>query len=157
MRILRLASLIIACSVLLACTTAATRPASVEERVTAQNSLFEEVYETGLKEHPERATAYGDYRYNDQLDDYSLAGLRGENAADTDFLARLKAISTAGFAEQDLLSHEVLQHTLEQHIRNYEFKEFETPVGTIKRRLHTARERLREQMERSERGELLAV
>ena len=33
-------------------------------------------------------------------------------------------------------------------------QEFETPVGTIKRRLHTARERLREQMERSE---LLAV
>ncbi|HEY4772939.1 MAG TPA: DUF885 family protein, partial [Steroidobacteraceae bacterium] len=131
MRILRLASLIIACSVLLACTTAVTRPASVEERVTNQNSLFEEVYETGLKEHPERATAYGDYRYNDQLDDYSLAGLRGENAADTDFLARLKAISTAGFAEQDLLSHEVLQHTLEQHIRNYEFKEFETPVSQL--------------------------
>jgi len=36
-------------------------------------------------------------------------------------------------------------------------QEFETPVGTIKRRLHTARERLREQMDRSERDELLAV
>src|ERR1700685_49396 len=119
MRILRLASLIIACSVLLACTTAVTRPASVEERVTAQNSLFEEYYEAGLKEHPERATAYGDYRFNDQLDDYSLAGAQREHASDEIFLGRLKAIPTAGFNEQDLLSHQVLQHTLEQRIANY--------------------------------------
>jgi uncharacterized protein (DUF885 family) len=131
MRTLKLASLISVCSILLACTAASTRPASVEERVAAQNSLFEEVYESDLKEHPERATAYGDYRYNDQLDDYSPAELRRENAADADFLARLKAISTAGFAEQDLLSHEVLQHTLEQHIKNYEFKEFEMPVSQL--------------------------
>jgi RNA polymerase sigma-70 factor, ECF subfamily len=36
-------------------------------------------------------------------------------------------------------------------------QEFETPIGTIKRRLHTARERLREQMERCEQDELVAV
>ncbi len=128
---LKLASLASACAILLACTTASSRPASVEERVAAQNSLFEEVYETNLQEHPERATAYGDYRYNGQLDDYSLAGFKRENASDEGFLTRLKAISTAGFTEQDALSHEVLQHTLEQHIRNYEFKEFEMPVSQL--------------------------
>jgi RNA polymerase sigma-70 factor (ECF subfamily) len=36
-------------------------------------------------------------------------------------------------------------------------QEFETPIGTIKRRLHTARERLREQMERVEQSELMAA
>ena len=38
--------------------------APVAERVAKQNALFEEFYETGLKNSPERATAFGDYRYN---------------------------------------------------------------------------------------------
>src|ERR1700683_3701493 len=103
MRTLKPATLILASCLLLACTTAATGPAPVAERVSAQNALFEEYYEAGLKEHPERATAYGDYRFNDQLDDYSLAGAQREHASDEIFLGRLKAIPTAGFNEQDLL------------------------------------------------------
>ena len=47
---------------------------SLEGRRAAQNALFEEEYEAELKAYPERATAYGDYRYNDRLDEYSLAG-----------------------------------------------------------------------------------
>jgi uncharacterized protein (DUF885 family) len=130
-RTLKLTSLVSACSLLLACASAATRPATVDECVAVQNALFEEVYESSLKEHPERATAYGDYRYNEQLDDYSLAGFKRENGADEGYLARLKAIPTSGFTEQDLLSHEVLRHTLEQHIKNYQFKEFEMPVSQL--------------------------
>jgi hypothetical protein len=47
---------------------------SVESRVATQNSLFEEYYQSELKTHPERATAYGDYRYNDRLDEYAIPG-----------------------------------------------------------------------------------
>jgi uncharacterized protein (DUF885 family) len=115
----------------LACASAAAAPAPVESRIAAQNALFDEEYEAALKVHPERATAFGDYRYNDRLGDYSLAGLSREHASDESFLARLKAISTAGFPEQDALSHEVLRSSLEQRIRNYEFKEFEMPVNQL--------------------------
>jgi len=38
------------------------------------------------------ATAYGNYRYNDQLNDYSLASASSENERDRTFLTRLKAI-----------------------------------------------------------------
>ncbi len=62
---------------------------SAESRVAAQNALLEEYYQTELKAHPERATAYGDYRYNDRLDEYSLAVLAGQHANDQSFLARL--------------------------------------------------------------------
>lgn len=48
----------------------------VADRLAAQNALFEEHYETDLRNFPERATAYGDYRYNDKLAQYSLAGYR---------------------------------------------------------------------------------
>ena len=53
----------------------------------------------GALAHPERATAIGDYRYNDHLDDYSPAAYPAPACSATrSFLARLNAISTAGFA-----------------------------------------------------------
>jgi uncharacterized protein (DUF885 family) len=111
--------------------TVETHSVSVESRVAAQNALFEERYQSDLETHPERATAYGDYRYNDRLDDYSLAGVDSQHARDLSFLARLDAIPTEGFSEQDLMSHAVLHSTLEQFLRNFEFKEYEMPVSQM--------------------------
>src|SRR5437762_14369693 len=39
-----------------------TAPAA--DQVAKQNALFEEFYQTELKNSPERATAYGDYRHH---------------------------------------------------------------------------------------------
>jgi uncharacterized protein (DUF885 family) len=104
---------------------------STETRVEAQNKLFEEYYQAELKAHPERATAYGDYRYNDRLDEYSVGAIDSQHASDQGFLARLEAIPTKGFSEQDALSHEVLGSTLRQRIKNYDFKEYEMPVNQM--------------------------
>lgn len=109
----------------------AKSPASVQERVAQQNALFDEYYETELRMHPEMASAFGDYRYNDQLNDYSLAGAESQNQRDQAYLARLKSIPVAGFAEQDRLSHEVLARALEQRIANHGFKEYEMPVNQM--------------------------
>jgi len=103
----------------------------VEARVAEQNALFEEQYESDLKAHPETATQFGDYRYNDQLSDNSIAGINSQHGRDTDFLRRLKAISTAGFREQDVLSHQVMARMLEQRIADYDFKEYEMPVNQM--------------------------
>ena len=127
-RILAL-SFTVCCS--LAAGTSSGAAAPPQSRVDAQNLLFEEYYQAELKAHPERATAYGDYRYNDRLDEYSLAALRGMNASDRRFLGRLAAIPTDGFSAQDVLSHEVLSSTLRQRIANYDFKEFEMPVNQM--------------------------
>jgi len=106
-------------------------PATVESRVAAQNSLFEEYYQSELKAHPERATAFGDYRYNDRLEEVSLAAIKSQHDADQGFLGRLEAIPTKGFSERDILSHEVLHNTLRQRIDNYGFKEYEMPVNQM--------------------------
>src|SRR5580704_1338671 len=74
---------------------------SAASRLAAQNALFEEYYQADLLAHPERATAIGDYRYNDRLDDYSPAAILQQHERDDSYLARLNAISTADFAEQD--------------------------------------------------------
>ena len=120
------------CLLLVLCAPlSAKSPDSVPERLAAQNALFDEYYEAELKAHPEMATAYGDYRYNDQLNDYSLAGAESENERDQSYLARLKAISVTGFPEQDRISHDVLARSLEQNIANHTFKEYEMPVSQM--------------------------
>ena len=102
---------------------------SVESRIAAQNALFEEQYQSNLKAHPELATSFGDYRYNDQLDDRSLPAIEQEHARDEAFLARLSKIATTGFPEQDVLSHDVMTRTLQQRIDDYRFREYEMPVN----------------------------
>jgi uncharacterized protein (DUF885 family) len=120
-----LVGLLIVCSL----SAAAKDSDTLASRISAQNALFEEQYQADLKTHPERATAIGDYRYNDQLDDFSPGAYQRQNAADQGFLSRLNAISTAGFGEQDRLSHEVMQRFLAQRLENFKFKEYEMPVN----------------------------
>jgi uncharacterized protein (DUF885 family) len=103
--------------------------APVADRVAKQNALFEEFYQTELKNSPERATAYGDYRYNSQLAQYSLAEIARQHAEADDFLARLKAIPTDGTSDKDLLSHRILEHQLEREDVNYALKNYEMPVN----------------------------
>jgi uncharacterized protein (DUF885 family) len=122
-------------SLLLASTVAlsamAAEPQAVAERLAQQNALFEEQYQADLKANPVRATDYGDYRYNDQLTDVSLAALAYNHATDEAFLARLVAVATDGFGEQDRLSHDLMKRILEQRIANYGFKEYEMPVSQM--------------------------
>jgi uncharacterized protein (DUF885 family) len=101
----------------------------VADRVAAQNALFEEQYESDLKNSPERATAYGDYRYNDKLADYSLAAIAERHKTDDAFLKRLQAIPTAGFSDQDQLSHDLLARVLQQRIADFNLKEYEMPIN----------------------------
>jgi len=101
----------------------------VAERVAAQNAIFEEQYETDLRNFPERATSYGDYRYNDKLADYSLAAIAERHQTDRAFLAKLAAISTTGFADQDQLSHDVMVRVLQQRVADFDLKEYEMPVN----------------------------
>jgi uncharacterized protein (DUF885 family) len=102
---------------------------TVADRVAKQNALFEEYYQAGLKNFPERATSYGDYRYNSQLGQVSLAEIARQHAQADDFLARLRAIPTDGMSDSDLLSHRILEKQLEREDVNYALKNYEMPVN----------------------------
>jgi len=102
---------------------------TVADRVAKQNALFEEYYQAGLKNFPERATSYGDYRYNSQLGQVSLAEIARQHAEADDFLARLKTIPTNGMSDNDLLSHRILEKQLEREDVNYALKNYEMPVN----------------------------
>jgi len=101
----------------------------VADRLAAQNALFEEQYESDLRNFPERATSFGDYRYNDKLAEYSLQAIALRHKTNQDFLARLEAIPSAGFSDQDQLSHDLLIRVLQQRIADFNLKEYEMPIN----------------------------
>ena len=107
----------------------AQNPKPVVDRVAAQNALFEEQYESDLRNFPERATAFGDYRYNDKLAEYSLEAITQRDKTNQEFLIRLKAIDTTGFSDQDQLSHDLMMRVLQQRITDYGLKEYEMPIN----------------------------
>src|SRR6201982_367708 len=103
----------------------------VPARLAAQNALFKEQYEDDMRASPETATARGDYRYNAMLDDRSLTASARQNAADRSYRAKLTAISTHGFPEQDRLSHDLLLDVLDNRIADFELKNYEMPLSQI--------------------------
>src|SRR3954451_7290553 len=111
------------------CSYAQAQAPSVAERVAKQNALFEEFYENGLKNAPERATSVGDYRYNALLSDLSVAANAPQHGENDAFLARLRAISTDGMGESDRLSHELLERQLTRADINHELKNYEMPIN----------------------------
>jgi uncharacterized protein (DUF885 family) len=108
----------------------AQMPASVASRVAAQNALFDDSWQANLKMNPLLATAVGDYRYNDQLGDYSLAASAARHQREIADLAAIKAIDAAGFPEQDLISHDLFLRQLQQRVGDYDLKEFEMPLSS---------------------------
>jgi uncharacterized protein (DUF885 family) len=101
----------------------------VAPRLAAQNALFDESWQATLKMNPMLATAVGDYRYNDQLGDYSLAAPAARHERELSDLARIKAIDSTGFPEQDLVSHDLFLRQLQQRVEDYDLKEYEMPLS----------------------------
>ncbi len=109
---------------------AAQAPTSVASRVAAQNALFDEAWQANLKTNPTQATAAGDYRYNDKLGDYSPAAAVARHQRDVADLARIKAIDSSGFPEQDQISHDLFLRQLQERVADYDLKEFEMPLSS---------------------------
>src|SRR5438874_4064320 len=109
---------------------------SVESRLAAQNALFEEFWQTSLKQNPTQATAVGDYRYNDKLGDNSLTAVIRRNAMNAEFLAKIKAISTDGFGEEDRTSHDLFLRNMQENVDDFDLKNYEMPV-TAQGGVHT--------------------
>ncbi|MGH8079956.1 MAG: DUF885 domain-containing protein [Lysobacter sp.] len=104
------------------------RSADVDARLKAFNALIDEQWEQMMRELPEQASFFGDYRYNDAWSDYSLAGAKRHNEATRVLLARFKAVDTRGFAESDRLNHHLMVDFLDNDLRGYALKVHEMPL-----------------------------
>jgi uncharacterized protein (DUF885 family) len=122
-------NLLFGISLLVVCPVVLAQGPSIADRVAQQNALFEDYFQAGLKNAPERATSLGDYRYNNLLAQYSLKAIADQHAEADAFLARLEMISTEGMSEQDLLSHELMERQLKQADVSYELKNYEMAMN----------------------------
>jgi uncharacterized protein (DUF885 family) len=104
---------------------------SAADRDAALNTLFKDVWEDGLKRHPEFASAIGDRRYNDQLTDLSPRAFNDELSRRHAFLVRLLAIDTTGLPEQQRLSADLLQRQLTEDEDAARFKQWQMPVNPL--------------------------
>ena len=102
---------------------------TVQARSAALSSLFNEMWEDGLKHAPEFASSLGDRRYNDQLSDLSPKARNEALARDRAYLVRLEAIDTTGLTEQEKLSAQLIERELIQDEEGAKFKEWELPVN----------------------------
>jgi len=102
---------------------------SVKTRLATQKTLFNESWETNLRLSPTLATAIGDYRYNDQLGDNSLAAILRHHEINAAYLVRVKAISPDGFSEEDRTSHDLFLRNLQEGMDDFDLKDYEMPVN----------------------------
>ena len=131
MQISALAAVLLSSTLVFSQLSGAQAPAAqpVAARLAAQNAIFEESWQSQLKLSPTLATAVGDYRYNDQLADSSLAAIERRHQINLTYLARIKAISPEGFSEEDRTSHDLFVRELQQSADDYDLKEYEMPIA----------------------------
>ncbi len=132
-KLLPLAGLLCAAAVATTATGRAAAPtgSGLEARRAALKALLDEQWQYTLKTNPELASILGDKRYNDQLSDFSLAGIERDLARQKEFLARFEAIDTAGFPEQEALNQQLMVRNLRQSLEGARFKMWEMPVSQI--------------------------
>ncbi len=70
---------------------------SLEARRDSLRKLIAEEWEFEMRESPLAATYFGDYRYDDQIDDMSIAATLRQDKAAREYLARVEAIDANGF------------------------------------------------------------
>lgn len=102
---------------------------SLDDRRKALADLLADEWEYVMRTHPEFASYLGDKRYNDKLSDRSEAAVLADLEKGKEYIARLKAIDTAGFPEQEQLNHDLLLRQLEEEQKGVRFKEWEMPVN----------------------------
>jgi uncharacterized protein (DUF885 family) len=132
-----LSTVLVAVSVLFAACSTEQAPVEAEtaadDTSAALHQLFDDYFESYLELNPVRATAIGDYRYNDQLAN-SIGPEHREksNALDKEFLARLLEIDPEELSRNDRISYELFQLDREQSIEGERFPGYLQPINQFR-------------------------
>jgi uncharacterized protein (DUF885 family) len=94
-------------------------------------SLFQEIFEERLADHPEFATQVGRREYDDRWTDLSAAGRARSRAHLERRLEQLRALPTAGIPAQDRLTVRVLEYDLRAQLDARELETHLLSVGQL--------------------------
>lgn len=107
---------------------AAVAQADLAGRTQSLNNLFDEIWQEMLRQSPLEASREGETRFDAALPDYSVAAYNERMAQDAEFVTKLAEIDTAGMAEEEIVSRDVMIHELVQAQEASQFKPWEMPV-----------------------------
>jgi len=101
---------------------------NLEQRRQALKKALADEWEYELRESPEAASSYGDYRYNDKWSDISLAHVPQRRKDAKAFLDRFEAIDTMGLTEQEQISKRLIVEKYKDTLEDIGFKNYLMPV-----------------------------
>jgi uncharacterized protein (DUF885 family) len=110
---------------------APSTPTSLENRRAQLRDAIAKQWEYELNAHPEFATAIGDSRYNDRLDDRSAAAPQREIEHAREEIRIFAAIDTTGFPEQEALNKTLMLRELREEVEGAQFRPWEMPVNQM--------------------------
>jgi uncharacterized protein (DUF885 family) len=108
---------------------AAPPQSDLDARRKSLNDLLAERWEYTLRTSPLFASAIGDKRWNDKLDDFSQKAIDNDLEQSRKFLVRFAVIDTTGFPEQEALNKTLMVRDLHMALDGARFKSWEMPVS----------------------------
>lgn len=106
----------------------ATDTSNLEARRQQLNQLIADEWEYEMRESPEFATMVGDYRYNDQWSDASLAHVPVQRAALQEWFTKFEAVDTSGFPEQEKLNQQLMVRNLKERVEAIDLRLYLMPI-----------------------------
>ena len=108
-----------------------TATAPLAARQAQLRTAIEQEWQYRLKTHPELATAIGDPRYNDRLDDRSAAAEEQDAQHAREQIRIFEAIDTQGFPEHEALNRTLMLRELRDSVEGAQFRPWEMPVDQM--------------------------
>ncbi len=108
--------------------SAAAPAGSLDARRQQLRDLIAEQWEYTMRTSPEWASTLGDKRYNDLWSDSSEKAIYADLEESKKYIARLRAIDTTGFPEQERLNATLLTRKLELGVEGAKFEDWLMPV-----------------------------
>ena len=105
--------------------------ASLTARRAQLRQAIEQEWQYRLKAYPEFATAIGDPRYNDRLDDRSAAAEEKNIEHEREEIRIFSAIDAQGFPEQEVLNKTLMLRQLRDSVESAKFRPWEMPVNQM--------------------------
>jgi uncharacterized protein (DUF885 family) len=112
---------------------------------SALEQLFSDEWQARMENSPLFATAAGDHRYNDRLDDVSAEAHGRREQSAKEFLARLEPIDRGVLSATDRVNYDIFKRMLNQRIAGYRFNTHLMPI-TNRNGFHTSFPQLPDQV-----------
>ena len=112
--------------------TAATAPATQQDKAARLNALYDQYWEEVLAMNPVQATFQGDNRYNDQLPDFGTAEFRAKSRAFTErWLNTVEGVGSDVLTGQDLLISERIVRDAKNSLAGERFPGWMMPINQM--------------------------